>query len=325
MTPRDKGILPENYEIDKGTPSWDGGLCIHRPMFIDGGGDMREVAGNGAVIFELGTIWQLTRLPIGELGDSIIAIAHCIDVLKGFASVDVNQKDLPHSVGQAILIAGKLEQLIQGETPTITSGGRDIFIYDIMQLRTLLFSELGKLTIIILEDIRGYSANALWKNPSCLVADNVAPYLSVFVHQNIRDAAKCLVLNCATAAGFHAMRSVEQVTRIYYELVTGNSHKYTDSSGKEREKGLGTLAQELVDKYTSLERNKPNRLPSGNLGIIGPMIKGLCKLYRDPLSHPDIITLDDSQAITSFVQSIEVISLVVLDSQFVKPLGSVIF
>jgi hypothetical protein len=294
-------------------------------MFFDGGGDMREVAGNGAIVFELGTIWQLTRLPLGELGDSIIAVAHCIDILKGFASIDVNQRDLPHSVAQASYIAIKLEQLIQTKDATITTEGKDIFVYDIMQLRTLLFSELGKLTIIILEDIRGYGANALWKNPSCLIANSVSPYMLVFVHQNIQDAVKCLVLNCWTATGFHAMRSVEQVTRKYYELVTGNSHKYTDSSGKEREKGLGSLAQELIDKYTKLEQHKPNRLPSGNLGIIGPMIKGLCKLYRDPLSHPDILSLSDDQAITAFVQAIEVISQIVLDSHFVKPLGSVIF
>lgn len=324
MTSRDKGILPQNYEFDKGTSSWEGIFCILVPIIYDGGGHMREV--NGFFIFELGQIWQLVPIQEGIIGPSQLAIIiSSINVLQQLIGQSANTINFPHTVEAATNLIAQLKKIIDIHDYYYTTQDRQNIVSGIFHFRTLLASELGKITTILLEDKRGYGVVPLWKNSSCLIADTVAPCLSVFVHQNIQDAAKCLVLDCWTAVGFHAMRSVEQVTRKYYELVTGNPHKYTDGSGKEREKGLGTLAQELIDKYTKLEQNKPSRLPSGNLGIVGPMIKGLCKLYRDPLSHPDILSLSDDQAITAFVQAIEVISQIVLDSHFVKPLGSVIF
>lgn len=317
------------YHLDKGVLPWEGGAYWPVPIFFDGGGDMREVFGHG--LFDLGTVWQIARLPIGPLSDdSRLVIYHCINILRGVASDKNNTQDMPDAVSQMKYIADKLDQLVKDPAATITSEGRDIFIYDISTMRTLLFSELGKLSIIVLEEKRGYSVNTIWKHQWKLFPQHYDVHLSVFVTQNIGEAAKCLVLDCYTAVGFHAMRAVECVSRKYYEHITGKSSKYTDSSGKERDKGLGQIGQELVDKYTSLEHHKPKKLPSGNLGIIAITIQTLCKTYRDPLSHPDIISLDEDQAISTFTHAIEVISSVISDAKtggahFANPPTVVVF
>jgi hypothetical protein len=272
---------------------------------------MREVF--GYVLFDLGSVWQIARLPIGQLSDeSRLVIYHCINVLRGVANDVNNMKDMPHAIAHMKFIAEKLENLLKDKEINITSDGRDIFIYDISTLRTLLFSEMGKLSIILLEEKRGYSANTLWKYPYNLLPNDIEPLLSDFVKENLKEAAKCLALDCYTAAGFHAMRSVEKVSRKYYELITGNPPPYKDRNNREHFKMLGGIAQELIDKCDSFQHKK---IPCGELPIIAPMIKGLCKTYRDPLAHPEIIKLDDDVSIDVFTDTVQLISRIVRDSR----------
>lgn len=289
--------------LDKVAPSWEG-IAYGTPIFFDGGGDMREVYGHG--LFDLGTVWQIARLPEGHLSDdSRLVVQHCVNILRSVRNDKNNMRDMPHAISHMDFIATKLEEFLKNKDPRVSPEGRDIFIYDMSTLRTLLFSEMAKLSIILLEEKRGYSVGALWKQPFNLLPKGVVAHLTIFVKSNLIEAAKCLVLNCHTAVGFHAMRSIEHVSRKYYQLVKGKAPLKPHGEPM----GLGSIAQEFIDLKKS----------SDDLGIIGSIIKGLCKKKRDPLAHPEIVSLKEDEAMDTFVDALQVISKVVEDAKTKGP------
>jgi hypothetical protein len=270
---------------------------------------MRPV--NGFFLFELGFIWQLVQMKKGSAKHYPALIGNCLYILRSFVEDDYNKIDLPDSVATAKNIIIRLEYLLEQQKLNITSEITGNLFSHIMHFRAMLMSELGKVYTTVIEDKRGYGIRALWNNPQSLFATDILPYLSEFVTINIAEAAKCLLLDRYTAVGFHAMRSVECVVRKYYELITGNSPPYKAKNGKDIFKTFGGIAQELMDKYFSMKDQKQS---TGNLSIIAPIIQALCKTYRDPLSHPEIDTLTEDQAITTFNHTILVISEIVLDA-----------
>jgi len=303
MTSRDKRILPHNYEFDKEPSPWEIGFHqIAIPIFYDGGGDMQEV--NGSSLFDLGQIYNLGLIPIGVVGECKFIITNSIELLRNFAKLPFSYR-LPDTVAFGQTIANELERWIQTDNPELTQDARLTLIRNLDTFRTLLFSELGKLTAILLEEKRGYGINALWKNQFDLMAKGVSRHLSIFVKSNLIESAKCLVLNCYTAVGFHTMRSIEHVSRRYYKLIKGKAP--LRANGKSM--GLGSIAQEFID----LKRS------SDDLGIIGSIIKGLCNKKRDPLAHPEIVALKEDEAIDTLIDTLQVISKVVEDAKTKGP------
>jgi len=267
---------------------------------------------NGFFLFDLGQIWQLTRLVAGEkIQSHLELLGQCLYSLRQFVEHPDNRNDLPDSVCEANQLIDILNSIINRPTENIVSESRAI-IHTLARFRALLNSELGKIHTAVFEERGGYSVATLWHNPLKAIDPNVVPFLSDFVKTNIEEAGKCLIVDRFTAVGFHAMRSLECVARRYYELITGNSPPYKNKKGDEYFKMLGKIAQELIDKQDSL---KKGNISTGNLSIIAPIIKALCKIYRDPLSHPEILKLDDSEARTTFSQAIHVISMMVLDAK----------
>lgn len=299
----------DDYTVEKAEKSpYGSAYILPEPVFAGFEGDMRTV--NGFFIFNLGQVAQVALLPLGNINPYVPILGNWIYVLQQFVSDKYNQADLPDSVTCAQSLIDQLMSLVKHQMHTQQS--RDMVGQTLTQFRTLLSSELGKVHTVVLEEKRAYSVTALWRNPLKVIAPDMLLLLSEFVKSNIEEAAKCLVLDRFTAVGFHAMRSVERVARKYYELITGESPPYTNKKGKAYFKMLGGITQELLDKYDSLQQKKTT---SGNLGIIAPTLKGLCKIYRDPLSHPEIQKLDEESAITTFNQAIEAVSLMVLDAK----------
>ena len=280
---------------------------------------MRSV--NGFLLFDLGQIWRLTHLTQGvEIQSCMPLIGHCVYMLGLFVQHPDTQKDLPESVYEANQLISVLKSMIERSTQKITSE-HELIIHTLLRFRTLLNSELGRMFTFVVEEKRGFNSGTLWRDPLRLHSPDVVPHLSDFVKTNLNEAAKCLLLDRFTSVGFHSMRSVECVARKYYELITGNIPPYKDKSGKEIFKTFGAIAQELTDKCDSLRQQQ---IASGDLAVIAPMLKALCKIYRNPLSHPEINTLTEDQAVTTFNQTTEVVSTMVLDAKrgglhFTKP------
>jgi len=322
--------LSHPNSLDKRESKWEGeSYCISRPVFFDGGGDMREE--NGIVLFDLGQINQLFMLSEGSLVPYLPVIAQSMYLLKSFINDENNRKDYPSATAEAKTLHDVLEILIKNKPiPMLSTRDKETLKQLLTRFPTLLASERGKMVVILLEKKRGIDVDTLWKYPLQLFPKDFDLHMSVFVTENISAAAKCLVLDCYTAVGFHAMRAVECVSRKYYEVIIGKSPIIIHGSGKEQDMGLGQIANELVDKYKKLESHKPRKKPSGELGVIAVTIQALCKNYRDPLSHPDILTLEEDQAIAVFTQAIHLITTIIQDAKtggehIVNPLSPLTF
>jgi hypothetical protein len=275
------------------------------PVFFDGAGDMLEV--NGLCLFDLGNINQLFMLPEG-LNANSYKINEAIFYLETFVNAKQNQTNMPDSVefGRKIIIILNLFRDAKDKTMTIKM--KEHIEYLLHNFRTILSSELGKLTIILLEEKRGYSVQTLWKHPINLISRGVSNHLSRFVKSNLIEAAKCLVLNCHTAVGFHAMRSMEHVIEKYYELIIGTLPKYQNGNPM----GLGKMVEELIKRNEVLKKQKQG---SDDLVTITSNIKGFCKKRRNPLAHPEIISLKEDEAMETFVDTLQIINKIIVDAK----------
>ena len=304
MTSKHKEILPPNYEIDKWPPSWKGGpYFIPASLIFDGGGDMREIL--LSEWFHFGRIWQLTTLPVGKLSaENQDNLWQCYGLLSSFANDENNKREMPdlaECCKNFSQVIGRLYSKGFVILPPITE--RDLTQYRrwFKELTILLLSETGKLTTILLEDKQGYAVTALWKHPDRLLPGEIYHCLSDFVKSNLTEAAKCLVLNCYTAVGFHSMRSIEHVSRKFYELLKGKPPIKPNGESM----GLGAIAQEMMDLKKQSE----------DVAIIGGIIKGLTTKKRDPLAHPDIVALKEGEATETFIDALQIISKVVVDAK----------
>lgn len=270
---------------------------------------------NGFFLFDLGQIWQLANLGQGvEIRLCLSLIGQCLFILKLFVQHPDNQNDLSSSVYEANELIKHLETIVQRPTEKITQQDQQIILHILARFRALLNDELGKIFTFVIEEKRGFNSTTLWKRPLRLFSSDVVAFLSDFIKINLDEAAKCLLLDRHTAVGFHSTRSAECAARKYYELVTGR--KFDDS----RFRTFGVIAQELKDKYDSLSKAGS---PSGELGIVVSNLVALCKVIRNPLDHPEIIELNEDQAVDTLNQTITGISTMIRDaktggSHFVK-------
>ncbi len=102
------------------------------------------------------------------------------------------------------------------------------------------------------------------------------------------------------------------VARYYYELMTGTS-PVTITNGERSYLTLGQIAWKLDREV--LVKLPPTRSPTRHLKFVVPMLAALCEMYRNPLSHPEIVKLDEDEGIDVFNKGIDVISTMVRDVQ----------
>jgi hypothetical protein len=175
--------------------------------------------------------------------------------------------------------------------------------------------ELGRIPSYVLEEKRGYSVRTLIDKAYNTISIHNVPYLADFTRQNIQEAGRCFVFDCFTATGFHVTRALEGAARKYYTLVTNRQPSET-RNGNLYFRGLGKLTNELRDKLATLKSDSKKhtlRERVGNLGIIVAFLEQICLVYRDPLSHPDIVALDEDKAADVFFQCINAISAMLND------------
>ena len=281
-----------------------------RPVLRRGLAEMREV--NGFFLFELGQIVLLSVLPRDvDLRPSGEIISDIRKHLREFAETKENREDLPDAVGVADELVKILTTLLEKNPfPSITTAEHTRVMYLVLTFRDRLAANLGKLYSEVLEDKGGRSVKTLWLNPLKLIDGKVVPHLSDFVTTNIAEAAKCWVVDRPTSTGFHIMRSVECALRQYKKLVTGMDVQWTDKKGTIRYDGFGTIVNDLK---TELDTLKKAGTPFGQLEFVIGILRPLSKLYRDPLSHPELKELNVEDAKLAFEQGLSAIARMVQD------------
>jgi len=249
-----------------------------------------------ALFYVLGTFQRLREIQSGDkIEKHQVLIGQCIALLTQFFSSADNKRELRSAFEKARYFHGFLETLLATKPGTLLTKEilERVIDLGLEPFESALSYDLDHRHIFILEEKRAYSVDTFLSQGEAVLAPGIAAYLPIFAIENIRESARCLIFDRFTASGFHIMRALEDVVRPYYEMLT---HRARDR------RTLGTLSSEL-QQLTLPERYK----------IIPTLLSQLCNVYRNPLSHPEIVSLDEDGAIDAFNQSINVISLMVDD------------
>ncbi len=273
---------------------------------------MREV--NGFFLFELGMMSLLVSLPPdADLTPSLAILAQHRRDLDIFAGAKENKEDLPACVDVAVELVKLFDQIIGRKPyPSMSGPDKSNMVYMIMTFRDRMAAGLGRVYSYVLEEKGGRSVKTLWKTASVTMIDPTAlAHLSEFVTDNIDEAGRSWVVERLTAVGFHMMRAVECVLRQYKTLITGQGFSFVDKRGTTQYQGFGTLVNDLNARLEDLQKNKQ---PFGRLELVIGILRPLSKLYRDPLSHPELNKLDEGDAKLAFEQGITAINTMVQDA-----------
>ena len=244
----------------------------------------------------------------GSIAQSKPVFYVIMGVLNEFLDYNPNSEMLPEAYKAAEGLRHRLSQLFQLDEIG-TFGALDYINLRnaVLEFRTHLKAELNGLPIFLLEEERGYSPKTLLKTPLKLFADSDAITLESlpFAKTNFTEAANCLAFGRYTATGFHAMRAVEEIVRLYFAMVTGRSHREINSQGKVHFRTLHAMNNELAIERENLEKTSAH---TGKLGLINALLEQLTTVYRNPLDHPEIVELEADEARDVFVHAIGVIS-----------------
>jgi hypothetical protein len=272
---------------------------------------MRPV--NGIFLYWTGGLQQLFAMADGidaSVYDPLFRRA--IETADRFTELSENTKDLPDSVAQLATLRAYLaklqEEIRANPKATMTLDVRMAIAHSVNRFQTVLEREIGHLHTYVLEAKRGHSPVTLLHVVETLIDNKWLPYLSEFTRYNLDDAGTALVFDRFTACGYHTMRAVEDVARRYYQIVSGREHFTVKSSGEPVYLNLGQIANELTHILA-----KTNRSQASALKLIAPSLEALCEIYRNPLSHPEVVVLAESDAIDVFLKGIDLITTMIRD------------
>ena len=137
-----------------------------------------------------------------------------------------------------------------------------------------------------MEDRHVYLATGVGAYSIPKLIENADSHLSVLAQQSIdfkvrgdfHYAGTCLAFDLYTASGFHALRAVEQMARIYHKAITGCPELTT--------KNLGPLINDLRDE---LEKEEGARASESHLGLIIILLTKINRIFRQPIMHPEMV------------------------------------
>lgn len=271
---------------------------------------MREV--NGFFLFELGQVALLAAMGANvDLTPKMDILLENEKNFRNFAEAQENKENLPACVDVASDLAKLLKEVIERKPfPSINLAEYRSALYLAMTFRDRLSAGLGRVFSYVLQDKGGRNVETLWKKPLLLLPVHILPHLSDFTTGNIEEAARCWILDRPTATGFHMMRAIECVLRGYSESVTGNKPHTMDKHGNVRWLGFGKIVQTLTIEVDDLKKKKST---FGKLELAIGILRPMCKLFRDPLSHPEIKALNEDEAKIVFNQGLDLVSTMVQD------------
>lgn len=155
-----------------------------------------------------------------------------------------------------------------------------------IKFETVLAEELGVFDTYCIGQIGAYSTSELLDDLTNTLPETIRDKLTANSKVDIREAGRCLVLQCPTAAGFHILRALESVLVVYVKQLIGNA---------KCSKNWGAYIKKMQDSGNADEK------------IIG-MIEHIKNNYRNPVSHPEVI-LDMEEVLVTFGLALSAIYL----------------
>lgn len=162
----------------------------------------------------------------------------------------------------------------------------DYFRKNVLEFETILGDELSKLPIFCLEDekIGNFAIAKLLNGASNGYPVKAKTRITPPCKSEIDEAGKCLVYERSTAAGFHALRSVEVTIRQYLFSIPGFA--------------MPPLNRQNWGEYLTLLKN------NGAARDVTDHLHNMKDNYRNPLMHPeDSLEIDEAVSLFAVAQS----------------------
>ena len=271
---------------------------------------------NGFFLFRLGSIANLFGMVDGILLSTYEPVFQTsTQLITQFEEQEQNRRHLPDAISRAMTLRLMLQYCIglaRNEPATLVQIKlRMAIAHSLNAFQTALEQDLGKAHTFILEEKRGFAPKVLLNSVGDVILPKALPWLSHFTLTNLQAASAALVFDHFTSSGFLTMRAVEDTARRYYELVTGKPTTEDKPLGGRTFVTLGQIVWKF--KNETLPAFAKAKTKTGKLGLIVPLLDTLCEMYRNPLSHPEIVTLDEDDAIEVFQTGIDVIVKMIRD------------
>lgn len=219
--------------------------------------------------------------------------------------------ELPLTINTAQSMLSHMRGLITPEV--VQERAKDLLApQEIMNLRTavqhftsVLFAELPQADIYSIAQKRAYKMSTFLAAAEKALPEKILPFLSERTRDDVRHAGRCIAFDESTAAGFHAVRAVEAVARIYCEEVK-NAPALNGN-------GEPLRLKELTDKLRSVHQKLGAPVDHPLKNIIDDLDR-IRIIYRNPIMHPEMV-LGENDALRVFNITTDVIAAMILDVQ----------
>lgn len=205
-------------------------------------------------------------------------------VLTAFVGDEEHQKNLPSSVAKASQIQAELwVAILNGGQIDWTQFNRTRAYVN--ELSTLLADECDRLPAFVVEKVRAYSPIGLLEHAEDIFDETAKNNLFPRAKEDFQQAARCLLFDVPTAAGFHALRALESYVRRYYEVVLGRTIAPDDP----------VRWQQIIDELRKhLEVEKKAEQPDTEaLELIVAQMLPIKNILRNPIFHPETVLTRD--------------------------------
>ena len=155
----------------------------------------------------------------------------------------------------------------------------------------VLRAEWSRLNVYFVTRVAAYDTDILLSSGRTVLPDGTAVEMTTEALSDLDEGTRCLALKCATAAGFHLLRSVEAVMRSYYDVVSD---------------GAARPARDNMGQYIEALEKLPNASPK-----MTAVLRDIKNLQRNPLAHPEH-SLAQGEAETTLTLAITAISTMVV-------------
>jgi len=170
-----------------------------------------------------------------------------------------------------------------------------------MSLKRSLAAEMNVCNAYFVTKKRGFDTSDLITEAEILFPFDLTTKAPEAI-PDIRQAGKCLAFEISTAAGFHLMRALELVLRLYFEVVAKGEPRPSTNN-------LGDYLRLMVDKNLG----EPKLLA---------VLKQIKDLHRNEFIHPETtLTLDEAIGLLGITQSAIVYMLSTLPEKQLKLAG----
>lgn len=209
--------------------------------------------------------------------------------------------DLIHIIDDFKTLLGQDRKATLAEWTDLTNG--------VMRFNNVYEQEVEDAHILCVTSIGAYSTSVLMENAYTHLSAQAQKKVHPQTKTDLNSSGRCLALDLPTASGFHAMRAVEAEARLYHQIVTSAPEPLSDVP-------LGPVINGKKGDFAGLRDQfiTEGQSNDSSLGLIISMLSHVNKIYRCPITHPDM-TLDYDGAKHVFDLATVAISAIISDGE----------